>query len=79
MQNFLRADTIAKEHNKQQRKKEKMEGLPSVRSELIAKLKREVQDRTYKVKSQEIADKITQKLREEEAYTGSLRKNRWTA
>ncbi|VAX18206.1 hypothetical protein MNBD_NITROSPINAE03-1773, partial [hydrothermal vent metagenome] len=24
-----------------------MEGLPSVRSELIAKLKREVQDRTY--------------------------------
>ncbi len=56
-----------------------MEGLSSVRSELIAKLKREVQDRTYKVKSQEIADKITQKLREEEAYTSTLRKNRWTA
>jgi len=56
-----------------------MEGLSGVRSELIAKLKREVQDRTYKVKSQEIADKITQKLREEEAYTSALRKNRWTA
>ncbi len=61
------------------RKEERMEAINNVRAELIAKLKREVQDKTYKIKSQEIADKITQKLRENETYTISLRKNRWTA
>jgi anti-sigma28 factor (negative regulator of flagellin synthesis) len=55
-----------------------MESMGNVRSEFIAKIKREVQERTYKIKSLEIADKITQKLREDETHTAILRKNRWT-
>jgi anti-sigma28 factor (negative regulator of flagellin synthesis) len=56
-----------------------MDGVTSTRAELLAKLKREIQDKTYKVKSQEIAEKITQKLREDETSVVMLRsKNRWT-
>jgi anti-sigma28 factor (negative regulator of flagellin synthesis) len=52
-----------------------------IRADLVAKFKREIADKTYRVKSEEIAGKIAQKLREEEsAVTGGLtRHNRWTA
>lgn len=56
-----------------------MDSVSNVRSELVAKLKRQIQDKTYKVKSDEIADKIAQKLREDEAAVTLLKKNRWTA
>ncbi|MBF0170368.1 MAG: flagellar biosynthesis anti-sigma factor FlgM [Nitrospinae bacterium] len=56
-------------------------GATGVRADLVAKFKREIADKTYKVKSEEIAGKIAQKLREEESAVidGLTRKNRWTA
>lgn len=56
-------------------------GATGVRADLVAKFKREIADKTYKVKSEELAGKIAQKLREEEsaAIDGLTRRNRWTA
>lgn len=60
-----------------------MEGGMSVlietRSDLIERFKREIKDKTYKIKSEEIADKIAQKLREDETLPSSVKRNKWTA
>lgn len=56
-----------------------MGDVTGVRAELVAKFKREVQNKTYRVKSEEIAAKITQKLKEEEAEPTTKTSNRWTA
>ncbi len=56
-----------------------MGDVTGVRAELVAKFKREVQNKTYRVKSEEIAAKITQKLKEEEAEPITKTSNRWTA
>ncbi len=56
-------------------------GATGIRADLVAKFKREIADKTYRVKSEELAGKIAQKLREEESAVidGMNRKNRWTA
>jgi len=59
-----------------------MSEVNGVRADLIARFKREIQDKTYKVKSEELADKITQKLREEETFAAMGKKYKlkgWTA
>ncbi len=59
-----------------------MSEVNGVRADLIARFKREIQDKTYKVKSEELADKITQKLREEETFSSMGKKYKlkgWTA
>jgi anti-sigma28 factor (negative regulator of flagellin synthesis) len=56
-----------------------MSALTETRLDLIERFKREVKDKTYKVKSGEIADKIAQKLREDENVPVSGKHNRWTA
>jgi len=56
-----------------------MSDITGVRSELIARFKREIKEKTYKVKSQEIADKITQKLKEDEGVTKTTLRKKWTA
>jgi len=56
-----------------------MSDVKGIRSDLVARFKKEIENKTYKVKSQEIADKITQKLREEEKIITNSSKNRWTA
>jgi len=56
-----------------------MSDIGSVRSEIVARLKREIQEKTYRVKSTEIADKITQKMRENEKFVAPFKKNKWTA
>lgn len=56
-----------------------MNTLTETRSDLIERFKREVKDKTYKVKSAEIADKIAQKLREDESVPMPGKHNRWTA
>ena len=49
------------------------------RADLIERFKREIKEKTYRVKSGEIADKIAQKLREDETVPGTAKRNRWTA
>lgn len=56
-----------------------MSGLIETRSDLVERFKREIKDKTYKIKSEEIADKIAQKLREDETAPSSAKHNRWTA
>ncbi len=57
-----------------------MSSVGAVREDLVARFKREIEEKTYKIKSSEIADKIAQKLREDESVVeGVNRKNRWTA
>lgn len=56
-----------------------MSGVKGVRADVVARFKREIENKTYKVKSQEIADKITQKLREDEKVAASIKGPRWTA
>lgn len=56
-----------------------MSALIETRTDLIERFKREIKDKTYKIKSEEIADKIAQKLREDEAVPSSAKRNKWTA
>jgi len=57
-----------------------MSGISGVRAELVARFKREIEEKTYRVKSEEIAGKMAQKLKEDETFVeGVHRKNRWTA
>lgn len=56
-----------------------MSVLIETRSDLIERFKREIKDKTYKIKSEEIADKIAQKLREDETLPSSVKRNKWTA
>jgi anti-sigma28 factor (negative regulator of flagellin synthesis) len=56
-----------------------MSALTETRADLIERFKREIKDKTYKVKSGELADKITQKLREDETVPSLGKRNRWTA
>lgn len=49
------------------------------RTDLVERFKREIKDKTYKVKSGEIADKIAQKLKEDETIPSPAKRNRWTA
>ncbi|MBI5814251.1 MAG: flagellar biosynthesis anti-sigma factor FlgM [Nitrospinae bacterium] len=56
-----------------------MSDIAGLRADLIAKFRREIQEKTYKVKSGEIAEKIAQKLKENEAFVDSVKNNRWTA
>ncbi|MBI4667257.1 MAG: flagellar biosynthesis anti-sigma factor FlgM [Nitrospinae bacterium] len=55
-----------------------MAEITGVRSELVARFKREIKEKTYKVKSEEIADKIAQRLKEDAAITESVKQGRWT-
>ena len=56
-----------------------MDSVSNVRAEMVARLKEQVRDKTYRIKADEIADKITQKLREEEAQPGQTTGRKWTA
>jgi len=56
-----------------------MANVTGVRAELVAKYRREIQEKTYRVKSGEIADKIAQKLKEDETIVDPSKSNRWTA
>lgn len=56
-----------------------MSDVKGIRADIVARFKREIENKTYKVKSQEIADKITQKLREEEKIVPPSNRKRWTA
>lgn len=56
-----------------------MSALSETRTDLIERFKREIREKTYKVKSEEIADKIAQKLREDETVPTPGKRNRWTA
>lgn len=56
-----------------------MSDIAGGRVDLIAKYKREVENKTYKVKSEEIAQKIAQALKEEENIVRTTKKGaRWT-
>ncbi len=50
-----------------------------IRADLVARFKREIKNKTYKVKSEEIAQKMAQALKEEEKFASatSPQKNRW--
>lgn len=59
-----------------------MSEITGVRADVVARFKREIQDKKYKIKSEELADKITQKLREEDvlSFTDKARRPKiWTA
>ena len=56
-----------------------MDGTGGIRADLVARIRRQIADKTYEVKSQEIADKIAQKLGEDEKIILPYRKTRWTA
>ncbi len=56
-----------------------MQKKSSKREKLVEKIKREISEKTYNVKSKEIADKMAQKLREEENKTDRLRKKPWSS
>lgn len=56
-----------------------MSALTGTRADMIERFKREIKDKTYKVKSGEIADKIAQKLKEDETVPSPVKRNRWTA
>jgi hypothetical protein len=50
--------------------------VPEDRSDFIARIKQQVRDKTYRVRSVELAEKIAQKLREDESLKlfGKFRK-----
>lgn len=56
-----------------------MGNMIGIRTELVARFKREIKDKTYKVKSEEIAQKMAQALKEEEKFVSAStpQKNRW--
>lgn len=56
-----------------------MNALIETRSDIVERFKREIKDKTYKVKSGEIADKIAQKLREDETVPSPAKRNKWMA
>ena len=64
-------------------KAEHSSGLPGAgesfrRKEIIERIKKEIQTSTYKIKSQEIAEKIGQRLKEDERLAGRLLSNDMT-
>jgi anti-sigma28 factor (negative regulator of flagellin synthesis) len=61
------------------RKEGGMNALIETRSDIVERFKREIKDKTYKVKSGEIADKIAQKLREDETVPSPAKRNKWMA
>ncbi len=57
-----------------------MSSVTGVRADIVAKYKKALADKSYRVKSEEIADKIAQKLKEEEVFLTSVsKKSRWSA
>ncbi len=56
-----------------------MSEIKSTRADIVAQFKRDIQNKTYKVKSQEIADKITQKMKEDESFITPRKAGRFTA
>lgn len=57
-----------------------MSSVTGVRADIVAKYKKALADKSYRVKSEEIADKIAQKLKEEETFlTPVSKKARWSA
>ena len=57
-----------------------MSSVTGIRADLVARFKRQIEEKTYRVKSEEIAGKMAQKLKEDETYMeGVPRRNRWTS
>lgn len=50
-----------------------------IRADLVARFKKEIQENRYKVKSEELADKIAQKLKEDETFVGTIKQKGWRA